>query len=67
MTPRQHLLRSGFTAAPTAHDVLAGTDLTGKNVRAVGLVHPDERRAGGGEDDGGARRLRELSERLLAA
>ncbi|MFI9389581.1 SDR family NAD(P)-dependent oxidoreductase [Streptomyces bauhiniae] len=36
MTHRQHPIGSGFTAASTADDVLAGTDLTGKNVIITG-------------------------------
>lgn len=36
MTHRQHPVGSGFTAASTAADVLAGIDLTGKNVVITG-------------------------------
>lgn len=36
MTPLQHPIGSGFTAASTADDVLAGADLTGKNVIITG-------------------------------
>ncbi|HJP73291.1 MAG TPA: SDR family NAD(P)-dependent oxidoreductase [Pseudonocardiaceae bacterium] len=36
MTHQQHPIGSGFTAASTADDVLAGTDLSGKNVIVTG-------------------------------
>ena len=36
MTHKQHPIGSGFTAAATADDVLAGIDLTGKNVIVTG-------------------------------
>ncbi|MYQ39285.1 NAD(P)-dependent dehydrogenase, short-chain alcohol dehydrogenase family [Streptomyces sp. LamerLS-316] len=36
MTHRQHPIGSGFTAASTADDVLAGIDLTGRNVVITG-------------------------------
>ena len=36
MTHKQHPIGSGFTAAATANDVLAGIDLTGKNVIVTG-------------------------------
>jgi NAD(P)-dependent dehydrogenase (short-subunit alcohol dehydrogenase family) len=36
MTTKQHPLGSGFTAASTADDVLAGIDLSGKNVIVTG-------------------------------
>ncbi len=36
MTHRQHPLGSGFTAAATADDVLAGLDLTGRNAVVTG-------------------------------
>lgn len=36
MTPKQHPIGTGFTAASTADDVLRGMDLTGKNVIVTG-------------------------------
>lgn len=36
MTTRQHPIGSGFTAASTAHDVLAGVDLSGREVIVTG-------------------------------
>jgi NAD(P)-dependent dehydrogenase (short-subunit alcohol dehydrogenase family) len=36
MTQKQHPLGSGFTAASTADEVLAGIDLTGTNVIVTG-------------------------------
>lgn len=36
MAHRQHPIGSGFTAAATADDVLAGLDLNGKNVVITG-------------------------------
>lgn len=36
MTHKQHPIGSGFTAAATANDVLAGIDLTGKNIIVTG-------------------------------
>jgi len=36
MTHRQHPIGTGFTAASTADDVVAGIDLSGKNVIVTG-------------------------------
>jgi hypothetical protein len=38
MTHKQHPIGTGFTAASTVDDVLAGIDLTGRNVVVTGAI-----------------------------